>query len=101
MKTYCFDIDGVICTNTDGEYEKALPDYQVIDRINQLFSEGNKIILFTARGSTTGIDWKALTQKQMAAWKVRYHELFLGKPQADLYIDDRAINSLDWLKSKD
>ena len=25
VKVYCFDIDGTICTNTDGDYEKAKP----------------------------------------------------------------------------
>ena len=28
---YCFDIDGTICTNTNGDYEKAEP---LTDRIN-------------------------------------------------------------------
>jgi len=101
MKTYCFDIDGVICTNTYGKYENAVPDHHVISKINKLFNEGHKIVLYTARGSTTGIDWEDLTKKQMAEWKVLYHELFLGKPQADMYSDDRAVNSLDWLKATD
>ena len=32
-----------------------------------------------------------LTQKQLQEWGVKYHELFMGKPCGDLYIDDKGI----------
>jgi ribonucleotide monophosphatase NagD (HAD superfamily) len=94
---YCFDIDGTLCTNTEGDYESARPMAEAIARLNVLFDAKHKIILFTARGSTTGIDWRATTERQMKEWGVRYHELHLGKPTADIYIDDKAINIKDWL----
>ena len=94
--TYCFDIDGTICTNTEGRYEDAEPFADVISRINELHAAGHGILLYTARGSTTGIDWRAVTEAQMRQWGVRYDALFLGKPTADLYIDDKAINADDW-----
>ena len=97
-KIYCFDIDGTICTNTNGSYEKSEPFLDRIKKVNSLFDSGHKIILFTARGSTTGIDWRDLTTQQMKDWGVRYHELRLGKPEADYFIDDRAINDKDWFK---
>jgi hypothetical protein len=56
--------------------------------------------LYTARGSTTGIDWRELTVKQLAEWGVPYDELVMGKPTADVYIDDRAINSMDWKRAR-
>ena len=56
MTVYCFDIDGTICTNTDGDYEQAVPFKEVIKKINSLYDMGYKIIFFTARGTTTGID---------------------------------------------
>ena len=89
---YCVDIDGTLCTNTDGAYENAKPRQGVITRVNTLYREGHRVILYTARGSTTGIDWKALTEQQLQAWGVRYHELRFGKPRADVFIDDRAVN---------
>jgi hypothetical protein len=54
--------------------------------------------MFTARGSTTGIDWTDVTARQLADWGVDYHELILGKPHFDLLIDDKAIGSehYDW-----
>lgn len=89
--TYCFDIDGTLCSNTEGAYELAEPDWSRIARVNELFHEGNTIILFTARGSTTGIDWHDLTKSQLEEWNVSYHQLILGKPFADIYVDDKAI----------
>ena len=93
---YCFDIDGTLCTNTDGEYEGAEPYPEVIAQVNALYDAGHRIILYTARGSTTRIDWRKLTEKQLWSWGVKYHELFLGKPHADLYVDDKAMNLADW-----
>ena len=98
MTVYCFDIDGTICTNTDGDYEKAIPFGEVIEKINRLYDSGNKIIFFTGRGSTTGIDWYDLTRKQLKDWKVKYHQLIMGKPYADLYIDDKAIGPEEFCK---
>ena len=89
--TYCFDIDGVLCNNTHGRYELAQPYQQVIDRVNVLYDLGHRVILFTARGTTTGINWRELTEQHMRAWGVQYHQLFFGKPEADIFVDDRAM----------
>lgn len=93
---YCFDIDGTLCANTDGDYERAEPDFRVISRVNSLYESGHKILLYTARGATTGIDWRGLTEGQLGSWGLKYHALYMGKPTADLYIDDKAINLRDW-----
>jgi hypothetical protein len=98
VRTYCFDIDGTLCTNTEGEYEKAEPLPESISRVNALYDAGHKILLYTARGSTTGIDWRATTERQMKTWGVKYHALYLGKPTADVYVDDKAINVKDWIR---
>ena len=95
---FCFDIDGTICTNTDGDYENAEPFSEVVDRINELAEHGHHILLHTARGFTTGIDWRAVTEQQMARWGVRYESLIMGKPTADVYVDDKAVNLVDWLR---
>ena len=90
---YCFDIDGTICTNTDGSYSDAGPFPDRIDHINRLFLEGHVIRMFTARGSTTGIDWRETTELQLGEWGLKYHELILGKPFAHIFVDDRAVHS--------
>jgi SAM-dependent methyltransferase len=93
---YCFDIDGTLCTNTNGAYESAEPYADVIERVNALHDAGHTIRLFTARGTTTGIDWRELTEGQLRGWGLEYHELIFGKPEADVFVDDKTINSLDW-----
>lgn len=93
---YCFDIDGTLCTNTNGYYERAKPLHDRIAAVNALYAAGHVIKLFTSRGSTTGIDWRGLTERQMRDWDVRYHELILGKPEADVFIDDKAFNADSW-----
>ena len=92
-KTYCFDIDGVIATLTpDNDYTKAECNPNLAAAVNALYAAGNHIILFTARGSKTGIDWTEVTTQQMQRWGVNYHELRFGKPAADYYIDDRMLS---------
>lgn len=93
---YCFDIDGTLCTNTDGAYESAEPFPVRIAKVNALYEAGHTIHLMTARGSTTGIDWREVTERQLSVWGVRYHTLFLGKPTADIYVDDRAVTDTQW-----
>lgn len=90
---YVFDIDGTICTNTNGEYESAIPFQDVINCINRLYSGGHTIKMMTARGATSGIDWTEVTAKQLFGWGVNYHELIMNKkPYGDVYVDDKAIN---------
>lgn len=96
MKTYVIDIDGTICSNTYGEYENAIPFYDRIAVINKLYKDGNIIKFFTARGSTTNKDWSELTKKQLLDWGVNHHELIMGKPEGDFFIDDKAFNSENW-----
>ena len=101
MKTYVFDIDGTICSNTYGQYELAKPYKERIDFINSLYKQGAVIKYFTARGSTTGIDWYELTNRQLKEWGALYNELILNKPEGDFYIDDKGFNSENWFFSKE
>jgi len=102
--TYVVDIDGTLCTITDGDYKKAKPIKKRIDKINKLFKEGNIIVLHTARGMGRfrGNAWKShhefllLTESQLKKWGVLYHELIMGKPSGDFYIDDKGINDEDF-----
>lgn len=96
MKTYCIDIDGTICSNTNGDYKNAVPYKDRINQINQLYDEGNNIIYFTARGYTTGIDWSETTENQLENWGCKFHEFKIGKPFADIYIDDKAKDIFGW-----
>ena len=91
---YCFDLDGTLCSDTNGEYENATPKWDRIERVNELYDEGNHITIDTARGSATGIDWYKVTLDQLSIWNVKYHKLVVGKKTpADFYIDDKAENA--------
>ena len=104
----CFDLDGTLCNNTYGEYEKAIPNTKAIEKINRLFDEGHYIIIFTARymGKFNGDIKKvyefgyAKTKKQIDNWNLKYNDLILGKPEFDLVIDDKnfAYNE-DWISN--
>jgi CMP-N,N'-diacetyllegionaminic acid synthase len=91
--TFVFDIDGVIATIVPGnDYNLAGPLTDNIRRINRLHAAGNRIILQTARGSMTGIDWSEVTRKQLRDWGVQHHELYFGKPAAHYYVDDKMLS---------
>jgi len=90
---FCFDIDGVIAQKAEAnDYSKAKPNMSVINFVNKLYNLGHCVILFTARGSATGIDWEDVTQKQLSDWNVQYTKLQFGKPAAEVYIDDRLLS---------
>jgi len=101
INTFVFDIDGVIAQITpENNYAISKPNHEVIKKINELYSAGHYIILFTARGSKTGINWIEVTKKQMREWGVNFHELKFGKPAADYYVDDRMLSINDILNYK-
>ena len=108
MKTYVFDIDGTICTTTNGDYENASPIQSRINKINLLYEEGNKIIFNTARGmgrygNAADLAFAAfydLTIKQLANWGIKYHYLFMGKPSGDYYIDDKGVSDEDFFNTR-
>lgn len=92
-KTIYVDVDGTICTKvSNADYERALPIQANIDVINKLYEDGNYIVYWTARGTNTNIDWRSVTENQLERWKVKYHDLILGKPYYDLWIDDKCVN---------
>ena len=86
---------GTVQLGVDYGINKKKPINKVINKINKLY-ENNRIILFTSRGYTSKKDWRELTEKQIKLWNLKYHELHFGKPFADYYIDNKAIDILDW-----
>jgi len=101
---YVFDIDGTICHTHKSAYEDALPIEERIKVINKLYDDGDTIYFLTARGMgrTNNSQNRAIellhdfTEKQLISWGVKFHRLFLGKPAADLYVDDKGIKDADF-----
>ena len=99
--TFLFDLDGTLCTDTKGDYTKARPIRRRIQRVNELHTAGEKIIIWTARGTFTGVSWRELTERQLKRWGVKYNELIFGKPPCDLHICDKAIDTATWDRQDD
>ena len=100
---YCFDIDGTICTNTYGNYEESEPYMDRISFINSLYDNGHEIFYLTARGmgrydndQLKAYKLYGFTMDQLNDWGAKYHKLFMGKPNADIFIDDKGIYSEDF-----
>lgn len=95
----CFDIDGVLCNQVEGNYLEAVPNQPMIDLVNRLYDGGHRILLHTSRymGRAKGDRAEAerigqeFIANQLAGWGVRYHELEMGKPRYDFVIDDRSV----------
>ena len=88
-KTYVFDLDGTLCEERY-TFEKTLaaPIIDMIELVNRLYKEGNRIIIYTARG------WGefAITEKWLKDNNVSYHLLMCGKVIYDVWIDDRCMH---------
>jgi hypothetical protein len=89
------DIDDTICyyDGVKTDYNNAIPYYDRINKINTLYDNNNTIVYWTARGSKTGMLWFHTTLEQLTTWGCKFHELRLGKPVYDLFIDDKNIES--------
>tara|TARA_R110001592_G_scaffold215560_1_gene468941 strand:+ start:609 stop:938 length:330 start_codon:yes stop_codon:yes gene_type:complete len=108
--TYVFDIDDTICTKEKNQdYDKSIPMKSRILAINKLYDQGHHIIFNTARGMGRygNVAFKArskfydMTLKQLESWNVKFHELHLGKPSGDFYIDDKGIKDEDFFNTRD
>ena len=98
---YVIDIDGTICDKQENhDYDKSFPYHKRITKINQLYDEGNQIVYYTARGmgrnennAALAIEqFYSLTEEQLKEWGAKYTQLMLGKPSADVYVDDKGIS---------
>lgn len=91
LKINYVDIDGFLFTDHKGIYRKAKPIQTNIDLINKKVDNNELVILWTSRGSKTGIDWTNLTIKQLRKAKVKFHDIRFDKPYYDELYDDKAI----------
>jgi phosphoglycolate phosphatase-like HAD superfamily hydrolase len=104
--TYVFDLDNTLCETKSSDYANSKPLLDRIEIVNKLYDDGNTVTIYTARGmgSTDNNQIKAikkyysLTESQLKLWGVKYHNLILGKPSGDCYIDDKGINDNEFFK---
>ena len=87
------DLDGTICTE-EKTYSRSLakPNKDAVKSVNALYAEGHTIIIYSAR---TWMEFE-MTTAWLKTNKINYHQLVLGKPIGDVWIDDRAITFDNW-----
>ena len=90
---YVIDIDGVIC-KISTPFSECKPKWNIIRKINQLYKEGHRIILFTSRRHSD----RKVTMKWLRKYIVKYHKLIMGKPLATYYVDDKNLSIRGFLK---
>jgi hypothetical protein len=92
MKTVVVDMDGVICEERP-TFERSLakPLRDARDRLAAMRDDGHRIIIHTARS------WSelAMTEEWLYEHGIVYDQLVMGKPVADVVVDDRAVTSLE------
>jgi hypothetical protein len=93
------DIDRTLCTYARKNGKKtAIPNRDVIDRVNALYDKGHEIIIWTSRNVISRRDQTKFTKDQLRDWGVRYTSLDMEKPYFDLFVDDRAVNVAHWME---
>ena len=97
-KIICFDLDNVICNTKKNYYKQSVPKKKVLKFINTLYENGYFIKIFTARfmgrynnAKIAKVKGEKLTKNQLKKWNLQYHELIMGKPSFDIYIDDKNL----------
>ena len=91
-KTAVVDMDGVICEEGptfERSLAREIPGARA--RLEALRDAGYRIILHTARS------WSelAVTEEWLYERGIFYDQLVMGKPVADILVDDRAVSSLE------
>jgi capsule biosynthesis phosphatase len=99
----CFDLDNTLVTHPiiHGDYSSVLPIQRNIDYLKLLHRLGHTIIIYTARrfrthsGNVGAIvaDIGKVTFDTLDKFNIPYNEIFFGKPYAQYYIDDLAVNA--------
>lgn len=101
---FCFDLDNTLVTypRVEGDYGTVKPKDRMISLLRDLKAAGHYIIIATARrmkthGGNVGAavrDIGLVTLQTLNELDIPHDEIHFGKPQADVYIDDLAVNAL-------
>ena len=87
------DIDGTICSE-EKQFSRSMakPLDGAQEAISKLKNEGHTIIFYSSRNWAEyemTIDW-------LKRHSFPFDQLILGKPQGDIWIDDRAVRFSSW-----
>ena len=106
----CFDLDNTLVSfpQIQNDYTSVKPIQKNINYLKYLKKFGHTIIIYTARkmqssGSNIGLVNKnigKITFDMLEKFDIPYDEIYFGKPYADFYIDDLAVNVFDNLEKE-
>jgi capsule biosynthesis phosphatase len=101
---FVFDLDNTLVTHprVHGDYTSCEPKERNVRLLRELSAAGHYIIIWTARRMRTHAanvgavikDVGLITLQTLSQYDIPYDEVHFGKPYADLYVDDLAVNAL-------
>jgi capsule biosynthesis phosphatase len=106
----CFDLDNTLVSSPriNGDYSTVEPIEKNIKFLRYLKSFEHTIIIYTARRMRTHngnvgkclCDIGQITFDTLKKFNIPFDEIYFGKPYADVYIDDLALNCYDNLEKE-
>ena len=106
--TFVIDLDDTICFTENRDFKNSNPYKEVVNKINELYDKGWKIIIFTARGAKScatlldrEIKYRGITEAWLNRNNVKYTELVFGKMNADYYVDDKNMSIEEFINFKE
>ena len=110
IQRICFDLDNTLVSypKIKNDYTSVVPIYNNINFLKYLKSFGHTIIIYTARRMKTHkgnvgkciCDIGKITFDTLAKFDIPFDEIYFGKPYADIYIDDLALNCSNSLEKE-
>lgn len=97
-RVFAVDCDGFLCEEecwTEAEVLTASPRLEVIEKVNKLYRT-EFVVIYTARQDhliPATLEW-------LRRNNVRFHAISNFKMGADVYLDDRAISYLEFLRRR-
>ena len=98
----CFDLDNTLLKYRlpKETYIDCKPIHEMVDLLKMLHEMGHCIIIHTARGMATANQNNGAAMKRVAfdtfkvlnEYKIPFDEIYFGKPNADVYVDDKSHN---------
>lgn len=98
MSVLAIDFDGVLCDphNRKPGRKMGEPVEGAIDAVTRLKRQGHTIIIHTVRGNRPEhiVDW-------LSHFGIPYSQVTDIKPDAAVYIDDKALRFVSWAQTLD
>ena len=110
IQRICFDLDNTLVSypRIKNDYTSVEPIHHNINFLKYLKSFGHTIIIYTARRMKTHkgdvgkclCDIGKITFDTLSKFDIPFDEIYFGKPYADIYIHDLALNCYDNLEKE-